>query len=260
MKSTEKLMWDGQGNPYFGDYDPENGHPDSAYITNLYHVSCGMSSLTTELSVETREIRESCSGQRGVLATRPGARTLTASLTLYQYDPRTLAIALFGVAKDHDPGSVTAEKIPMPAKSGVAHLRYLHVSNVLLSDANGIDYVLGTHFAIEDAKAGRLRIIEHPAGAQGPLSAVYQYGEQVSVAAFTTQAKERGIVFDGINSDGLAARVTIPRLMMTANGALNWVSEEESEITLSGPALVVPKLSEDENYGQFMRVAMAKAA
>ena len=172
MKRTEQVLWDGQGPPYLGDFSAETGVIDSAFVINEYQISCGMSSLTTELSVETREVRESCTGQRGVLKTIPGSRSLTVSLTLYQYSPRTLAIALFGEATDVAGGTVTDEVLPAIEAGGTLHLRHAKVSNVVIEDSTGtpIQYVEGTHYVVEDATVGRIRIIAHPATHAEPLN------------------------------------------------------------------------------------------
>ena len=44
-------------------------------------------------------------------------------------------------------------------------------------------------------------------------------------------------------------------MSLAPSGDFAWISDEEATLTLSGQALYVPELSNDPDYGPFMRVS-----
>ena len=258
MDAKTLMMWDGQGPVSIGTFDLEKGRPESGYLVDVYRIGCGTSQLSTTLSVEKRVVTETCSGQRLPLAERETGKTLEVTLAMVQFSGRTLAAALYGEAVTQASGTVTEETLPLLAPGDYFRLRHPKASSVVITDSTAgtpLTSVLGTHYELDDGAAGRFRLIAHPASHVEPAKADYSYGEYLTLAAFTTGQKERGIIFDGINSDGQRARLILPRVSLAPSGDFAWISDEEATLTLSGQALYVPELSNDPDYGPFMRVS-----
>ena len=263
MKASSLFMWDGQGPVMIGTYNPVLGRPDMAYLTDLYRIGCGTSQLTTEVTVETEKIRESCTGQRGVLKEKVVSREVAVTLSMYQFSGRTLAAALYGEAFETEPGTVTDE-ILAPLKPGDYFMaRHRKIEDVVIEDstASPVTYVLDTHYTIEDADHSRMRLIEHPASHQEPLKMDYRYGDYTNIRVFSQPQVERGIIFNGINGDGDKATLFIPRISLSLSGGFAWIGDENATLELSGSAMLVPELENDPQYGAFARVSlMGKAA
>ena len=242
MTPEQLTVWTGQGPVYFGKYDAANGVEASGYMTGLYPVGCGTPTLTTSLSIEKTTLKETCSGARATLVEKITARNLEVTLGLQQFAPRTLARALFG------------ESVLQSLAAGdVFVLQHPDVSNIVLT-AGGTTLVQDTDWELIDAKHGTGRLLVD-AGAE-PILAAYSYGEYVNIAAMSTTNVETGILFAGINDDGVRGRVMIPRVSLALNGAINWISEEATTLEFSGAALFVPELQTDPLYGGLMRVSM----
>jgi len=259
MTPGTPMIWTGQGPVQIGTFDLVRGRPDQACLVDVYRVGCGNSSLTTNVTRETRDLRETCSGQRMTLKQFETGKQMAVSLSMFQFSGRSLAAALFGEALVKAPGTVTGEVLPQLAAGDYFNLRYPKASSIVISD--GADptpatYVEGTHYAVEDAAHARLRLLAHPAGHVEPLAVDYAYGESVNIRAFSKTNVERGLIFNGVNQDGQRARLIIPRTSLALDGDFGWIAEEEATLTLSGQALFVSELESDDDYGGFARVTL----
>jgi len=250
------MIWSGQGPVLFGRYDPVNGTPDMGYLVDLYRVGCGTRSLTTTPSRETKALKESCSGQRLDLAQLETAKSLSVSISMFQFSGPTLAAAFFGEAVKKPAGTVTDEVLPPLNEGDYFTLRHPKVDSVVITDSATTPntYVEGTHYVLESADHARLRLIDHPTGHQEPLHVDYEHEGYTNIAAFSKTNVERGIIFNGINQSGQHARIIIPRISLGLDGDFSWITEEEAELTLSGAALYVEALQNDADFGPFMRI------
>lgn len=260
MTKNTAMIWAGQGPVLIGEYDPVNGTPDMGFLVNLYRVGCGTSQLNTNISRETKEIKESCSGQRLTLAQLETGKTMAVSLAMVQFSGRTLAGALYGEAVEVAGGTVTGEVLPQLGAGGdYFTLRHPKASSIVIKDSTTptpIAYVEDTHHRIEDADHARLMLLAHPASHVEPVMVDYSYGGYVNVAAFSKTNVERGIIFNGVNQDGQKGRLIIPRISLALEGDFSWVTSEEATLTLSGNALFVPDLAADSEYGGFARLSL----
>ena len=254
------IIWNGQGPVHIGTYDPVNGKPEQGFLTNLYSVGCGNRTLTATPSRETSTLTERCSGQRLTLKEMETAKSLQVSLSMVQFDSRTLAAAFFGEAVHRAAGTVTGEVLPLLAPGDYFFLKHPRVSSVVVEDSSAtpIAYVQGTHYVVADADHGRCRLLAHPAAPAPlhaePLKVDYAYAGFINIAAFSKTNVEKGIVFSGINGDGQKVRVIIPRISLAMSGDFGWITDEASELTLGGQALYVPDLQTDPLFGPFMRI------
>jgi hypothetical protein len=229
------------------------------YLVNLYRVGCGTSQLNTNISRNTKDIQESCSGQKLTLKQLETGKTMAVSIAMVQFSGRTLAGALYGEAVDVTSSTVTGEALPPLAEGDYFTLRHPKASSIVITDSTPstpLAYVENTHYTVEDADHARLKLIAHPAAHVEPVVADYSYGAYVNIAAFSRTNVERGVVFNGVNQDGQKGRLIIPRISLALDGDFSWITSEEATLTLSGNALFVPELESDTEYGGFARVSL----
>lgn len=255
--ASTSMIWNGQGPIHIGTYDPVNGRPEMGYLTGLYSVGCGNRTLTATPARETTTINESCSGQRLTLKEMETSKSLTVALEMVQFDGRTLAQAFYGAAVVKPTGTVTDEVLAQLEPGDYFFLKNPRSDSVVIEDSTAgtpITYVEGTHYEVSDADHSRYRLLAHPAAHVEPLKVDYSYAGFVNIAAFSKTNVEKGIIFSGINGDGQKVRVIIPRISLAMTGDFGWISDEASALTLGGPALYVPGLQTDPEFGPFMRI------
>ena len=254
--ASTSIIWNGQGPVLIGTFDPVNGTPEMGYLTDIYSVGCGNRTLTATPSRETETLKESCSGQRLTLKEIETSKSLNVSLSMVQFDSRTLAQAFFGAAAVQDGGTVTDEILPELHEGDYFSTKHPRASSIVIEDsgATPITLVEGEHYEVSDADHGRCRLLKLPDGATMPLKMDYEYAGYVNIAAFSRTNVERGIIFNGINGDGQKVRVTIPRISLAMSGDFPWIGDSAGELTLGGEALYVQQLQGDPLYGPFMRI------
>ena len=255
--ASTSIIWNGQGPVHIGTFDPVRGRPETGYLVDIYSVGCGNRTLTATPSRETETLKESCSGQRLTLKEIETSKSLTVSLSMVQFDSRTLAQAFFGAAAVKEGGTVTDEILPTLAAEDYFFLKHPRASSIVIEDSTDgtpITLVEGEHYEVSDADHGRLRLLKLPDGATMPLKADYAYAGYVNIAAFSKTNVEKGIIFSGINGDGQKVRVIIPRISLAMSGDFGWIGDSASELTLGGEALYVQQLQGDPDYGPFMRI------
>lgn len=253
------MILNSQGPIYMGVYDATNGKAPSGYLTGLVSVGCANSELSTSLTRSTKKIKESCSGQRLDLTEIETEKSGEVVLTMTSFDKKMLATALFGTHTNITGSTVTAEAFPTVAVGDFVSLKYTDVSSVVIKDSAGTPatLTLGTHYEITSAGHGIIKILNLAAFTQ-PLKADYSYAAQGNITAFTSVGVERGIIYQGLNTnDNKQYRVVIPRVSFALDGKLDWLSNEEVSITLKGSMLYVEPYASDTVQGPFMRVSGA---
>tara|TARA_R110002049_G_scaffold60182_3_gene162004 strand:- start:429 stop:1229 length:801 start_codon:yes stop_codon:yes gene_type:complete len=258
MNKDTPMIWSGQGPVMIGTFDTTRGKPEMGYLVDLYRIGCGTSQLNTNLTRETKELKESCSGQRLTLKELETGKAMSVSLAMYQFSGRTLAAALYSEALEVASGAVTDEVLAELAAGDYFTLRHTKVSDVVIVDSSDPvkNYVLDTNYTIEDADHARMRLLEHPADHTEPVMVDYSYGAYTNMRAFSKRNVERGVIFNGVNQDGQKARLIIPRVNLALGGDFGWISDEEASLTMSGNVLYVPELEADDEYGGFARVSL----
>jgi hypothetical protein len=213
--------------------------------------------LKTSPSREIKKLKESCTGQRLDLATLTKSKSLAVEIQMMQFDKDMLAMALYGSAAVVSGSTVTGEMFPTVAVGDYIHLKHPGVSSVVVKDSAGSPATLtaGTHYSVDSANHGRIKILNLAAYTQ-PFKADYTYAAYSNIAAFTSASVQKGIIFDGVNTanNNSPVRVFVPKVDWDPTDSYDWLNDEESTITLKGTALYVAELASDGSYGPFMRV------
>jgi len=251
------MILTGQGPIYLGTYDPTNGKAASGYLTGVTAIGCANSEFSTSFSRSTKKIKETCSGSKLDLAEIETEKAAEVTLTMIDVDKKTLSVALSGTLTANAGSTVTAETFPTVAVGENVSLKYTDVSALVITDSTGapITLTLGTHYEITSAAHGIVKILSLGVLVQ-PFKAAYTYAAQGNITAFTAASVERGLLYSGINThDGKKYKLVIPRISFGLDGSINWISSEESPVTLKGSMLYVPEYATDLVQGPFMRMA-----
>lgn len=254
----EKMIWSGSGPIWMGEFDPENGTADMAYLVNLRRIGCGNRALTLTPSSEFTIIKESCSGQELDLDEIPAGKGMAVGMTMEQFSAMDLAMAYFGEAIVNAAGTITGERLPLLAAGDYFFLRHPHASSVVIQDSTGtpLVYVEGTHYAIESATHGAYRLIAHPESHVEPVEVDYAYAESVNIATMTVPTVEKGLVFMGKNHKGKNARIIVPRVTWRMNGDFGWITGggTAAQLQFTGGAKYVPELEADPTFGPYCKI------
>lgn len=251
-----------QGPIFMGDYDAINGKAASGYLVNLQKIGCANSKLSITMSRSTKDVKESCSGNKLTIAQIETEKSAECALDMADFDKGMLTYALGGTLSAVTGSTVTGEVFPTVAVGDTVSLKYSDVSGVVVKDstATPLTLVLNTDYSIESADHGLISIVKLGAYVQ-PLKADYTYAAQGNIVGFNNTGIEKGIVYQGINTqDGKKYKVIIPRISFGLDGEFNLLSTEETTISLKGQMLYVAEYANDTLYGPFMRIAGALVA
>lgn len=220
--------------------------------------TCGVA-----LATENEDRTESYSGQRLQSARLRKSSTAELSLTLNYFDAETLALGLFASVTDVASGTATDELLPAGLTVGATvALANPGVSAVVIEDSTGspVTLDLGTHYAIDSADAGLIRILDLGSLTQ-PFKASYSYTAAQSAAMFAVAPPERYFLLDGINTiDGSRVVAHLYRVQFNPSNSIPLINDSFGQLELSGAALFDPEAALDEELGGFGKFVLPTAA
>lgn len=209
-------------------------------------------SCEMELSVDTVQQNESYTGQRLQVGELTLGKNGTLNMTLKDWSPENLALALYGEVIVVDSGIVTDEKLPTGLVIGDRiKLAHLFVSDVELKDASATVLELGTDYIIESAPAGLIKLLTTAA-----LTATvdYSHAKTESLGIFTRQPPERWFMLDGINTDREDEHVIVELFRVKFNPVSNFAllhNEGYGELPLTATVLADMTQPKDSSLGYF---------
>jgi hypothetical protein len=174
---------------------------------------------------------------------------LNATLEFDEYDKRNLALAIKGNFLDIAAGSVTAGQEPLP--NGMVNGTYYRTRFGNISNLSIGSLVSGTHYVLEDPKAGRIRFLQNVSGTP---DVTYSYAAQTRIPALNDDdPPELWLEIDGINVAAQSRRVnvTIYRFAFNAAESLMLLNDDPTMFTLKGAVLRDTNYSTGTNYTNF---------
>ncbi|MEN5208026.1 hypothetical protein ABE493_07870 [Stenotrophomonas terrae] len=214
------------------------------------------------LSTESETRRESYSGKRLPSARLQKGSDAKVSMTLNWANADNLALGLYGKIITVAGGSVTAEVLPTGLVAGdVIALDRGGVSTLVITDstASPVTATEGTHYALESANGGIVRIID-PASLVQPLKAAYQHTASRDVSMFTGKPPERYLLLDGINTlDNSPVKMRLYRLQFDPFSSIPLINEGFGTLELEGAALYDDEAALDDDFGGFGKIEQSTA-
>lgn len=210
---------------------------------------------TLALTSETTTKTESFTGNRLPYGRLNRAKTATLNLVLDEWSRDNLALGLYAKVFDTVAGAVTDEVVPEDIAEGdVIQLDHRFISNLAITD-NTTEPV---PHEIESSSGG-LVVIGDLTGLASPYKAAYSYAAKESYSIFATNAPERFLILDGINTeDGSRAYMELYRCSFDPISDLGLIHEEYGQLTMTGSTLYDPLNVNNSNlhgFGELSRPA-----
>lgn len=242
------LVYAGQGAVIIGEWDAS-----LKTLKNQYALGNATPVLKLSLERSTETIKESVSGQRLDYLEYEIAKTGNIELQIQDIDYRTFAQAMYGIVTDVSGSTVASETLPTVAVGDLYHTQHPDVSSLVITDSDGAPATLtpDTHYRIDDAKYGRITILDLASFTQ-PLNAAYTYDARTQIKPFTQTGIIRGLIFTGISTaDSTQVRAIMPRVSFSPTSEFDFVNENAATLTLTGKLLLADVLSDDPILGKF---------
>lgn len=258
MATPQQLVFAGQGAIYLGEYDPVNGLAHEGYLVRQKRIGCGNRTLKISPARETKQVKESCTGQQLTARRWTSGQSAKISLEMVIFSRDELALGLYGTSVSNAAGSVTGEPVRDDLVVGdVFHTRRPGISSVAITDSTGVPVTLtpGTHYEVDSAPHGRVKILSLT-GLTQPFEIDYSHVAQSQITAFTAASTRRGLIFDGVNvAEGNApVRVFVPLIDFDPASEFNWLSQDEVALTLEGEILYADALASNTDFGPFFKI------
>lgn len=214
-------------------------------------------SLQLQLETETLAKTDSYSGNRLQIGQLNTSKTATINVTFDEWTASNLALAFYGAKTTVATSTVTAEALPTTLAAGeVVRLDHPFVSAVTVDDGGG-ELVAGTDYVIESANSGLLKFLLPPTD---PVTVDYSYAASESLSVFTTQAPERWLLLDGVNTANNNSPVLLDlfKVQFAPVSDLDLITDEYGSISLTGTVLF-DTLNSGAGLGGFGRIQMPGA-
>jgi hypothetical protein len=185
----------------------------------------------------------------------------SASMTaeMENFDLDMLALGLYSSKVSVDGSTVEGE--PLPAGLAVGDevaTQHPKISLLVVKDSAGTPgtLTLNTHYSIEDATTGRIKILNLGSFTQ-PFELDYTYGARKDLGIFMSTPPNRWLRYEGINLlTNKKALFELYNLSLDVMSELALISDGNtvSGYTMKGAALMEPLIPADDELGQFGRI------
>lgn len=244
----------GQGRVYVADRDT-SGNSKSFR-------DCGdVSSLKFSLSTDVVEHNEHTSGQKLTDLRIERKKSASMQAIIDEFSKENIALSCRSTAGTIAAGTVTAEVFtPTGVVAGEIYRTVKPVvSSVVVKDSAGspATLTLGTHYTIEDAKAGLIKFVNVAAFVQ-PFKVDYSNGLVDNVPLFTTGLNEKWLRFVGLNGANSDKKVMVDlyRVAFDPMKDFDLIGDDITKFSLDGSVLYDSTKVADAVLGTFGRVVI----
>ena len=250
-------FFSGQGKVFAGTRDVNGNAQAFRYLGNC-------AALSVSLETDVLEHKESTSGQRLTDLRLIRQKTAQFSAQLEEFEPKNLALAMYGADSTIAAGSFVDPGTPDTLPSGIVaqdfvRLRRQDISSLSIKDSAGspATLTLNTHYRIESAKHGSIQFLNVGTFVQ-PFKAFYTFAAATNVNMLTGALPERWFRFEGLNTaDGnKPVLVELYRVALNPLRELGLISDELLQMELSGNGLYDATKAADAELGQFGRIVL----
>jgi len=202
----------------------------------------GAAKLEYKPNSELVELTSKDKGQYGqIVASVAVAKPSDLSVTFTRISPRALAMAMQGTNESFSQGSGSVTDEAVTAKLGkFVELSKRNISDtgfVVTSSDDVTTYVLGTDYNVNYVQ-GWLEILSTGSITEGQsLKVDFAYGAVTGdkVKGGTLAQFRAKLILDGVNKvDGTPMKITVWDAVLTADGAVDFLSDKMVELTMKG--------------------------
>lgn len=221
----------------------------------LKPVWVGNAKLVVKLSTDQTEKNESFSGQRQLYGTLDKAKKAEVTLTLDEWTPENLAMALYASKVDVASGTATGEALPAGLVAGdMVQLDHRFISALTLTDSAATPATVPTaSYSIDSANAGLVQLLDVGTLTQ-PFKAAYSYAAATLFTMFTKTPGEKYVLLDGVNTENDDPVIAeLFRTKFKPAGQLDLITDEYGSLELTGACLYDSINAKSANMGGFGR-------
>lgn len=202
---------------------------------------------------------ESFTGNRLAYGRLITAKEATVNMTLDEWMPSNVLMALYGDQVSIATTDVTDEPLPDELVAGdMVRLDSPFVLDVVLTDATGKPLPDGA-WRVHSQTSGTLEVLNADAGSPQPWKAAYKVEDATSITMFTSQPPERWIYLEGINTvNQTQTLVDLYRVQLDPINTLSLINEGYGDIQLTGSMLYDQSKALDPAFGGFGRMVQRK--
>lgn len=248
--------------PYFSGQGRAYIAVATAGVPGVFRYVGNVPVLNVALETDVLEHRESTSGQRLTDLRIIRGKSSKFSFTLEEFNKDNLALALYGVTASISGSTVAVETFPTVAVGDYVRLAHPDISSLVITDSAGspATATLGTHYSIQSAKHGTIKILNLASHTQ-PYKAAYTYATRQNVNMLTQGFADRWVKFDGLNTvdSNTPVLVELYKVNFDPIAQMDLISDDIWKMELSGGALYDSTKEGDATLGQFGRVQLITA-
>ncbi len=216
------------------------------------------SSLNFAIDAQFEERKENYTGLRTTSVRLKQSVAVNPEMTLRYITPENILLGVHGKLSKKDAGSVTDEAFPTDLTADeLVKLDNGSISDLVLTDSNAAPVTLteGTHYAIESATSGLIKILDVATLTQ-PIKAAYSYGGTTNVSMMTAATPPvKYLYMEAINTvDGRRALVHLYKVQFNPLTSLPLTNENLADFTLNGTCLADANNRTDDDLGPFGRI------
>lgn len=240
-----------QGPIYLG--DNVNGKPQKLKWVG------DQSSLNFAIDAQFEERKENYTGLRTTSVRLKQSVAVNPELVLRYITPENILLGVHGKLSKKAAGTVTAELFPATvAVDELVLLANGGIADLVLTDSTAVTpttLVEGTHYAIESAASGLIKILSVGTLTQ-PFKAAYSYGGSTNVSMMTAATPPvKYLYMEAINTvDGRKARVHLYKVQLNPLSSLPLTNENLADFTLNGTCLADANNRSNDDLGPFGRI------
>ncbi len=213
--------------------------------------------LAVSLKIDVEELKESTTGQRLPMARLEKAKSAEVSMSLHNFDKRTLQLLLRAASDAGIAGTAVSEVMPTALVVGdIMRLAHPFVSSVVVKDSAGTPVTVAPDDYQLDADGGVIRIL-NLGTYQQPLKVSYSYAAAESTPMLTLAAQGYTLLFTGVNTAEGNAPVVVELYNVVFDPASNidLITDNVTPFELKGSMLIdSSKAANDATFGQFGRI------
>lgn len=222
------------------------------------------SSCELSFNTESEDRTETYSGQRLQSARLRTGTTVEGEIVLRYFNKDNLKLGLYATEQNVAGATVSDEILGGSAVLAdgmrLALAKPWGVSALTIEDAEETPLVAGTHYELESAATGVIRLLS-TTGLEGPLSASYTHLGFSNLPMFTQDPPERWLRLNGVNTlTGERVLLDLYRLQFNPFGSLPLINPGFGELPLSFTALYDVDKANDASLGGFGRIQLPAAA
>lgn len=247
--ATKTEYYSGSGRVYIFERDAQGNPTAGRGLADAGEFEVG-------LQVDTETVIEDQTGDRLTALRLQTAKNATVSIQLKSWDPKNLALVLYGKQSEQATTAVVGEVLPSALVAGnVVLLANQNVSNVVIKDSAASPATVSASKYAVNGVSGLVEFLD-VAGYTQPFKADYSRAAASRVAMFGGDSKkEYWLRFDGTNTaDGSGLIVDLYRVALDPASALQLITRQVATFPMQGSVLRDETKLESGELGQFGRV------